>query len=140
MHSLVDAECGQKEAPNLRRRFTNYAAVSYLMQISGWFYDLPFVIFVLSASLGMRDLADSSFAYKFAKDFLAYVWTPLSGIITPLLDPREGGSQPGGAAGRPCQSDAYLAAAIGPRCGRSGRADTRISSRSFIPNMPLPRC
>ncbi len=82
---LIIVERAQKEVPNLRRRFTNYAAVSYLMQITGWFYDLPFVIFVLSASLGMRDLAILSFAYKFAKDFLAYVWTPLSGIITPLL-------------------------------------------------------
>jgi O-antigen/teichoic acid export membrane protein len=74
-----------KEVPKLRHRFINYAAVSYLMQTSAWFYDLPFVLFVLTASLDMRDLAILSFAYKFAKDFLSYVWTPLSGVITPLL-------------------------------------------------------
>jgi O-antigen/teichoic acid export membrane protein len=82
---LLIAERTHKEVVDLPRRFGRYAAVSYLMQISAWFYDLPFVVFVLSASLGMRDLAILSFAYKFAKDFLAYVWTPLSGVITPTL-------------------------------------------------------
>lgn len=72
-------------APELRRRFVNFAAVSYLMQVSAWFYDLSFVVFVLSATLGLREVAILSFAYKFAKDYLAYVWTPLSGVITPLL-------------------------------------------------------
>ena len=82
---LAVPERARKEVTNLRHRFINYAAVSYLMQISGWFYDVPFVLFVLTASLDLRDLAILSFAYKFAKDFLAYVWTPLSGVITPLL-------------------------------------------------------
>lgn len=73
------------EMPLLRRRFMKYAAVSYLMQVSAWFYDLAFVVFILSATLGLRELAILSFAYKFAKDFLAYVWTPMGGLITPLL-------------------------------------------------------
>ena len=71
--------------PAFRRRFVNFAAVSYLMQVSAWFYDLSCVVFVLSATLGLREVAILSFAYKFDKDYLAYVWTPLSGVITPLL-------------------------------------------------------
>lgn len=85
MRGMVEHSVAGASAPNLTRRFSRFAAVSYLMQVSTWFYDLSFVVFVLSASLGLGELAIISFAYKFAKDFLGYVWTPLGGIVTPLL-------------------------------------------------------
>jgi O-antigen/teichoic acid export membrane protein len=66
-------------------RFARYAAVSYLMQVTTWLYDLQFVVFLSAATLGLTEVAMLGFAYKFAKDFLAYVWTPLTGVMTPVL-------------------------------------------------------
>jgi O-antigen/teichoic acid export membrane protein len=69
----------------LNRRFARFAAVNYLMQVTTWVYDLQFVVFLSAATLGIGDVALLGFAYKFAKDFLAYVWTPLTGVMTPVL-------------------------------------------------------
>jgi O-antigen/teichoic acid export membrane protein len=70
----------------LPRRFAGFAATSYFIQITTWFYDLQFVTFVLLA-LGMPldQMALLAFAYKFAKDYLGYAFIPFSGVLTPLL-------------------------------------------------------
>jgi len=73
------------EDPSLPRRFTRFAAVNYLMQVTTWMYDLQFVVFLSAATLSLGDVALLGFGYKFAKDFLGYVWTPLTGVMTPLL-------------------------------------------------------
>jgi O-antigen/teichoic acid export membrane protein len=77
---------GADSDPALPRRFARFAAMSYFIQISTWFYDIQFVTFVLVA-LGMRLelVALLAFAYKFAKDYLGYVYIPFSGVLTPLL-------------------------------------------------------
>ena len=69
----------------LGRRFAKFAGVNYLMQVTTWIYDLQFVVFLSAATLSLADVALLGFAYKFAKDFLAYVWTPLTGVMTPVL-------------------------------------------------------
>jgi O-antigen/teichoic acid export membrane protein len=69
----------------LRGRFARFAAVNYLMQVTTWMYDLQFVIFLSAATLSLADVALLGFAYKFTKDFLGYVWTPLTGVMTPVL-------------------------------------------------------
>lgn len=71
--------------PSLGRRFARFAGVSYLMQVTTWLYDTQFVIFLSAATLGLEQTAILGFAYKFAKDCLGYVWTPLTGVMTPLL-------------------------------------------------------
>jgi O-antigen/teichoic acid export membrane protein len=71
--------------PTLPRRFARFAGVSYLLQITTWLYDIQFVMFLAVALFTNRELAILGFAYKFAKDFLGYVWMPLSGVMTPLL-------------------------------------------------------
>jgi O-antigen/teichoic acid export membrane protein len=74
-------------APDARlgRRFARFAAVTYVMQVTTWMYDLQFVVFLSAATLSLADVAILGFAYKFAKDFLGYVWTPLTGVMTPVL-------------------------------------------------------
>ncbi len=73
------------ELPALGPRFARFAAVNYLMQVTTWTYDLQSVIFVSAATLSLEEVAVVGFAYKFAKDLLGYVWTPLTGIIVPVL-------------------------------------------------------
>jgi O-antigen/teichoic acid export membrane protein len=73
------------DSPRLSRRFSLFAAVNYLMQVTTWVYDLQFVVFLSAATLGLADVALLGMAYKFAKDFLGYVWTPLNGVMTPIL-------------------------------------------------------
>jgi O-antigen/teichoic acid export membrane protein len=71
---------------SLPRRFTRFAAMSYFIQISTWFYDIQFVTFVLVAlNIQLELVALLAFAYKFAKDYLGYVYIPFSGVLTPLL-------------------------------------------------------
>ena len=74
-----------REPPALTSRFARFAAVNYLMQVTTWIYDLQFVVFLSAATLSLSDVALLGFAYKFAKDFLGYVWTPLTGVTTPIL-------------------------------------------------------
>ena len=71
--------------PNLDARFARYAGMSYLQQVTTWLYDLDAVVFLSAALFGLRETALLGFAYKFARDILAYVWTPMTGVITPLL-------------------------------------------------------
>jgi O-antigen/teichoic acid export membrane protein len=82
---LARPEGSTAEGADLGGRFARFAAVNYLMQITTWMYDLQFVIFLSVAALSLADVALLGFAYKFTKDFLGYVWTPLTGVITPVL-------------------------------------------------------
>jgi O-antigen/teichoic acid export membrane protein len=70
---------------DLRARFTRYSAMNYFHQITTWLYDLDFVVFLSAAALGLTETALLGFAYKFARDILGFVWTPLTGVMTPLL-------------------------------------------------------
>lgn len=80
--------------PGLLRRFTRFAAVTYLTQLTTWLYDLEFVVFLSAASLGLGEVALLGFAYKFARDFIGYVWTPMTGVMTPLLTRIKGRHSP----------------------------------------------
>lgn len=72
--------------PALPRRFAGFAGMSYLMQVTTWFYDLQFITFVLYAlGLQLDQVALLAFGYKFAKDYIGYVYIPFSGVLTPLL-------------------------------------------------------
>jgi O-antigen/teichoic acid export membrane protein len=70
----------------LARRFAGFAGMSFFIQVTTWFYDLQFVTFVLYAiGVPLDQMALLAFAYKFAKDYLGYVYIPFSGVLTPLL-------------------------------------------------------
>jgi len=70
----------------LTGRFARFAGMSFFIQASTWFYDLQFVTFVLYAiGVPLDQMALLAFAYKFAKDYLGYVFIPFSGVLTPLL-------------------------------------------------------
>jgi O-antigen/teichoic acid export membrane protein len=72
--------------PTLTRRFAGYAGMSFFIQATTWFYDIPFVVFALAGlGTGAEQIAIVGFAYKFAKDYLGYVYIPFSGVLTPLL-------------------------------------------------------
>ncbi len=76
------------EAPDttLPRRFARFAAMSFVTQATTWFYDAAFLLFALTAmGLDLTSVGLIGFAYKFAKDYLGYVYIPFSGVLTPLL-------------------------------------------------------
>jgi O-antigen/teichoic acid export membrane protein len=83
--ALAHVESPQTVPPGLGGRFARFAGVNYLMQVTTWVYDLQFVVFLSAATLSLADVALLGFAYKFTKDFLGYVWTPLTGVMTPVL-------------------------------------------------------
>ncbi len=83
--ALSHVESAQTVPPGLAGRFARFAGVNYLMQVTTWVYDLQFVVFLSAATLSLADVALLGFAYKFTKDFLGYVWTPLTGVMTPVL-------------------------------------------------------
>jgi O-antigen/teichoic acid export membrane protein len=73
------------EDGDLNRRFARFAAVNYLMQATTWTYEWQALVFLSAATLSLEDAALLGFSYKFAKDLLGYVWTPLIGIMVPVL-------------------------------------------------------
>ena len=72
-------------APEVWRRLVGFAGMNYLTQVTTWLYDIEAVVFFSAALLGFSEVAILGFAYKFAKDALGYIWTPLTGVMTPLL-------------------------------------------------------
>lgn len=82
---LVQAVEAVGAEASLDRRFARFAGTNYLMQVATWMYDLQFVVFLSAATLSLTDVARLGFSYKFAKDLLAYVWTPLKGVMVPVL-------------------------------------------------------
>ena len=80
-------------------RFTRFAAVTYVIQITTWFYDIQFVTFVLyGLGAPLTTVALVAFAYKFAKDYLGYAYMPFSGVLTPLLARIKGRNDPAARA------------------------------------------
>lgn len=83
--ALPDVPGSLKIPDDLKTRFAGYSGMTYLHQITTWLYDLDVIVLLSAATLGLRDTALLGFAYKFARDTLGYVWTPLTGVMTPLL-------------------------------------------------------
>ncbi len=67
------------------RRFLAFSAISYLINLSTWLYDLAFLSLVTAAYLGTADVAALGVASKFVGLFLTYLMVPLSGIQVPLF-------------------------------------------------------
>jgi O-antigen/teichoic acid export membrane protein len=84
-HGLAPAPKSQPVGRPVWRRLARFAAMNYLIQLTTWLYDLEIVVFFSMAFLDFADVAVLGFAYKFAKDALGNVWTPLTGVMTPLL-------------------------------------------------------
>lgn len=82
---LRPGEGPTKLPDDLRPRFVRYAAFDYTVQLSTWLYDLPFLVLFAARSLSLEAVAVLGFGYKFAKDFLTYVYWPLIGVVTPVL-------------------------------------------------------
>ena len=83
------------------RRLVGFAGMNYLTQVTTWLYDIEAVVFFSAALLGFSEVAILGFAYKFAKDALGYIWTPLTGVMTPAALPDQGPRQHGRAPRRP---------------------------------------
>lgn len=67
------------------RRFLAFSAISYLINLSTWLYDLTFLSLVTAAYLGTAEVAALGVASKFVGLFLTYLMVPLSGIQVPLF-------------------------------------------------------
>jgi O-antigen/teichoic acid export membrane protein len=81
--------------PALARRFAGFAGMSFITQLTNWFYDVAFVVFVLAAlGLSLQEVALLSFAYTFAKSNLGYAYLPFGGLLTPLLTRIRGRGDP----------------------------------------------
>jgi O-antigen/teichoic acid export membrane protein len=76
---------GTRLVPGLRGRFARYAGVSYLVQLTTWLSDVEVVVFLAAALLGLEQVAVLGFACKFARDSVNYLWTPFTGVTTPVL-------------------------------------------------------
>ncbi|MFI5183378.1 MAG: polysaccharide biosynthesis C-terminal domain-containing protein [Vicinamibacteria bacterium] len=92
---LVPAVGAGGQETSLDRRFARFAGTNYLMQVATWMYDLQFVVFLSAATLSLTDVARLGFSYKFAKDLLGYVWTPLKGVMVPVLSRVHARREPG---------------------------------------------
>ncbi|MGC8875339.1 MAG: polysaccharide biosynthesis C-terminal domain-containing protein [Chloroflexia bacterium] len=67
------------------RRFLVFSAISYLINLSTWIYDLAFLSLVTASYLSTSDVAALGVASKFVGLFLTYLMVPLSGIQVPLF-------------------------------------------------------
>ena len=66
-------------------RFARFAGFTWLIQLTTWLYDLPFLVLFAARTLSLPQVALLGFAYKFAKDFVIYVFWPLVGLVQPVL-------------------------------------------------------
>lgn len=72
--------------PTLLPRFLKFAGMSFLTQVTTWFYDVAFLVFMLTAmGASFETIGILSFAYTFAKSYLSYAYLPFGGLLTPLL-------------------------------------------------------
>jgi O-antigen/teichoic acid export membrane protein len=83
--SLTTAPEERPLSPGVWRRLARFAGMNYLIQLTTWLYDLDMVVFFATAFMGLSDAAVLGFAYKFTRDALGNIWTPLTGVMTPLL-------------------------------------------------------
>jgi O-antigen/teichoic acid export membrane protein len=70
---------------NLAKRFMSFSSLTYFMNISVYFYDLPFVILVLNANHDLVGVAIMGLAFKLARQMLQMLVVPLTGVQTPLF-------------------------------------------------------
>ena len=66
-------------------RFARFSGFTWLIQLTTWLYDLPFLVLFAARTLSLGEVALLGFAYKFAKDFVIYVFWPLVGLVQPVL-------------------------------------------------------
>jgi O-antigen/teichoic acid export membrane protein len=66
-------------------RFGRFAAFTWLIALTTWLYDLPFLVLFAAESLPLDQVAVLGFAYKYAKDFVIYAFWPLVGLVQPVL-------------------------------------------------------
>lgn len=72
--------------PTLFPRFFKFAGMSFITQMTTWFYDSAFLVFMLTAQgASFETIGILSFTYTFAKSYLSYAYLPFSGLLTPLL-------------------------------------------------------
>lgn len=72
-------------ARQLWPRFLSFSGISYLLNLSTWLYDLPFLSLVAAAYLSTRDVGSLGVASKFVSLFLTYLMVPLTGTQIPLF-------------------------------------------------------
>ncbi len=96
LHAMPDeanANAAQVKRPStrsLRDRLLSFSALNFLMNITVYLYDLPFIVLALSFiivrpnSLAV-DIAVIGLAYKVAKEFLRGLVVPLTGVQTPFF-------------------------------------------------------
>lgn len=70
---------------DLGKRFMSFSMLTYFMNISVYFYDLPFVILVLNANHDLVGVAMMGLAFKLARQMLQMLVVPLTGVQTPLF-------------------------------------------------------
>ena len=99
---------------DFRARFLRYSAISYFMNISVYFYTLPFVNIVVNFAYRLDGVALFSIAYNFVNQVLTVLWAPLSGLQVPLFSriyaqdkERAGGALPKGAQASPQLQESY---------------------------------
>jgi O-antigen/teichoic acid export membrane protein len=71
--------------PRLAKRFALFSGLVYLVNLSDYFNDLPFVVLILSALTGRTDVAIFTLAFNFVMIPLRYLYAPLSGIELPTF-------------------------------------------------------
>ncbi len=71
--------------PDFRTRFLRYSGISYFMNISVYFYTLPFANIIINSFYRLNGVGLFSAAYNFVNQVLAVLWAPLSGLQVPLF-------------------------------------------------------
>jgi len=66
-------------------RFLSFSAISYIVNLSTWIYDLAFLVLITAAYLSTPEVSSLGVASKFVSLFLTYLMVPLSGIQVPLF-------------------------------------------------------
>jgi len=73
------------EPADFRGHFARFAGFTWLIALTTWLYDLPFLVLYAAQSLPLDQVALLGFAYKYAKDFVIYAFWPLVGLVQPVL-------------------------------------------------------
>lgn len=94
----ADSGTPKGQDSQLARRFLRFAGISFLTQLTNWFYDVAFVTLVFTAlGVTLESVAVLAFAYStVAKSFLSYAYLPFGGLLTPLLARVRAQEKPGG--------------------------------------------
>ncbi len=105
---------GGRLTADFRARFLRYSGISYFMNISVYFYTLPFANIIVFNQYKFDGVALFSIAYNFVNQVLSVLWAPLSGLQVPLFSriyaqdkERAGGALPAGAQASPQLQESY---------------------------------